>query len=210
MQQVLFQSEVVDREFGSNLLHVPTLLDWAKSNGFHLKTAPPIEGFEFAQVEALLVAIQRPFQSLSYDQAEEIVENHPELRNDPDRRGWHPSGLLGIDAHSKWRAIFKKATEAGELVLLDFTSKLPIVSKESQAVPAKETTAERGARRLALFEQEEKRDKVGALQRVATLEKVDRSNLGKELKKAREARGERKRHGGDWAGQLVRDGKRTP
>ena len=72
---------------------------------------------------------------------------------------------------------------------------------------AKETPAERRARWLDMFEAEEKREKRGALQRLANSEGVDRSNMGKDIAKARAERADQKR-AGVWASQLVQGGKR--
>lgn len=72
---------------------------------------------------------------------------------------------------------------------------------------AKETPAERRARWLDMFEAEEKLVKRGALQRLAKREGVDRSNMGKDIAKARAERADQKR-AGVWASQLVQDGKR--
>jgi len=66
-----------------------------------------------------------------------------------------------------------------------------IINKAAQpqaATPApvaKETPAERRARWLDMFEAEEKLVKRGALQRLAKREGVDRSNMGKDIAKAR-------------------------
>jgi len=75
--------------------------------------------------------------------------------------------------------------------------------------PDVETVEQRRERFLTMFEEEEKRGKRGALQRVADLVGGDRSNVGKDIKKALAARGEQKRAGGGWTSQLVQDGKRT-
>ncbi len=76
------------------------------------------------------------------------------------------------------------------------------------ALPAKETPAERRARWLAMFDEEKKREKRGALQRLADREGVDRSNMGKDIAKARLAR-DTQRRSGSWTSQLVQDGKHT-
>lgn len=84
------------------------------------------------------------------------------------------------------------------------------VPKPQAAAPApvaKETPAERRARWLDMFEAEEKREKRGALQRLANSEGVDRSNMGKDIAKARAERDTQRRAGG-WASQFVQDGKR--
>ena len=84
----------------------------------------------------------------------------------------------------------------------------PVAESASDAPVPQETPAERRARWLAMFEAEEKLEKRGALQRLADSEEVDRSNMGKAIKKARGERSEQKRAGA-WTAQLVQDGKRT-
>lgn len=79
-----------------------------------------------------------------------------------------------------------------------------------QAAPlAIETPRERRARLLDLFEAEEKRGKRGALQRLADREGIDRSNMRKDIEKARTLRAEQKRAGAQLYVQLVQSGKRT-
>lgn len=142
----LFHAELVDREFGSALLPVADLLEWAKLKRLHLKTEPPIDGFEFVQVEALLCAIERPFQGLTHEQAEEIATADPALRGDRATRVC-PAWLLGADAHLRWRKILMRATKAGELVLLDFLSKMPIeaMAKTAPVAQAPEKPLQRTA-----------------------------------------------------------------
>ena len=88
-----------------------------------------------------------------------------------------------------------------------------IINKAAQpqaATPApvaNETPAERRARWLDMFEAEEKLVKRGALQRLAKREGVDRSNMAKDIAKARAERADQKR-AGVWASQLVQGGKR--
>ena len=83
----------------------------------------------------------------------------------------------------------------------------PQATTPSPAPVVAETVEQRRARYLAMFETEEKREKRGALQRVADSEGVDRSNMRKDIDKARAARDEQKR-AGRWTSQLVQDGKR--
>jgi hypothetical protein len=80
--------------------------------------------------------------------------------------------------------------------------------EQSSAAPAPvETVEQRRARYLALLEHEEKSGTRGALTRVASREGVDRSNMSKDIEKARAAR-ELQTRAGAWASQLVQDGKR--
>ena len=74
--------------------------------------------------------------------------------------------------------------------------------------PEKEKPAERRARWLAMFEEEEQRARRGALQRLADREGADRSNMRKAIAKAREER-DTQRRAGTWAAQLVQNGKRA-
>lgn len=152
MKEILFQPVLAERngegEFGSHLLHVPTLLNWVKAKHLHLKTEPPIEGFEFAQVEALLCAIERPFAALTPEQARELVAADPELRDDR-AAAVSPAWLLGATAHLKWRQTITAATEAGALVLLDFASKMPVGAAKPAASVADESPTERDERMLA-------------------------------------------------------------
>ena len=83
----------------------------------------------------------------------------------------------------------------------------PVVTESAPV--AKETPAERRARRLAMFESEKKREPRGALQRLANREGVDRSNLGKEIKKAKAEQREQTQSG-LWPLHRVVDGKRIP
>ena len=83
----------------------------------------------------------------------------------------------------------------------------PVADSATMAPVVKETPAERRARWLAKFEAEEKREKRGALRRLADSEGVDRSNMSKDIAKARAERDTQRRAGG-WASQLVQDGRR--
>lgn len=103
--------------------------------------------------------------------------------------------VVGYDVHAL----------ADEYTAPESTQAEPQAAAPAQEV--KETPHERRARWLAMFEAEEKRVKRGALQRLADSEGVDRSNMGKDIAKAREERDTKRRAGG-WGSQLVQDGKR--
>lgn len=143
----LFHAELSERDFSSHVIHVGDLLDWTKSKHLHLRTTPPIEGYEFVQVEALLCAIERHAGDVTPDQALNIVLNHPVLKNDPVVTRYPDDvdptlcrWLLGAEAHRKWRELLTGAIAANELALLDFGSKLPIaepapmVTNQTEAV----------------------------------------------------------------------------
>lgn len=143
----LFHAELSEREFSSHLLHVGDLLQWAESKRLHLRTSPALDGFEFAQVEALLCAIERQMQDITPEQALEIVRADPALMADPaisrypdDISPITARWLLGAAAHKKWRELLSGAIEQHELTLLDFASKLPIDTAPAQT-PAPEQAA---------------------------------------------------------------------
>ncbi|MDB5889529.1 MAG: hypothetical protein JWP47_360 [Polaromonas sp.] len=106
---------------------------------------------------------------------------------------------MGLTYHS-WIDGYMAATKA----------KAPLRQDDTAAPTpmAAETVEQRRYRYLDMFEREEERGKRGALQRVANSEGIDRSNMRKDIEKARAARGAQRRAGG-WVSQLVQDGKRT-
>ena len=104
--------------------------------------------------------------------------------------------LLGTGAQQSHVAAQSPATPA------------PAPAEPAPVLPTKETPSERRVRWLAMFEKEERREKRGALQRLADREGVDRSNMSKDIAKAREER-DTQRRAGTWAAQLVQNGKRA-
>lgn len=86
-------------------------------------------------------------------------------------------------------------------------SKADAQAAADPATVAKETPMERRTRWLDMFEAEKKLGERGALQRLAHREGIDRSNMGKAIKKAKKERDTQSR-AGEWASQLVQDGKR--
>lgn len=85
-------------------------------------------------------------------------------------------------------------------------------AKDTEAPAPKETVEQRRARYLAMFTEEERINKRGALQRVTEREKkqnpnADRSNIGKDIEKARGTAKAQKQANG-WTSQLVHDGKK--
>ena len=135
---ILFHPDLVDREFGSHLIAVSKLTDWAAKRGLEVDTQPPIGGFQFVQVEAFLCAIERAARESTRDeqQAAAIIQATPHLAHDRAAEV-APRWLVGADAHLQWRRLLERAVEAGELVLLHFGSKLPVeASTKPEAAPA--------------------------------------------------------------------------
>ena len=110
------------------------------------------------------------------------------------------AGLVHLDWLNEWG-------ESRKPPHVFSTASAPEPQAATPAPVAKETPAERRARWLDMFEAEEKLVKRGALQRLAKREGVDRSNMAKDIAKARAERADQKR-AGVWASQLVQDGKR--
>ena len=132
LSNVLFHSGIVDHDFGSHLLSVAKLTAWAQTKDLELVTLPPIDGFRFVQVEALLCAIERAVSSSTKDhEAAAIVQFTPNLAQDRAAE-IAPLWLVGADAHHQWRSLIKQAVQAGELSLLNYGSKLPIKETDTQ------------------------------------------------------------------------------
>lgn len=106
------------------------------------------------------------------------------------------------DVLARWVQMTRASTQ------YEFIKPAPQASTETTA-PMVETPKERRARLLEQLEILEKRQKRGALQRLADMENIDRSNLGKQIRTARKERDEQAR-AGNWATQFVSAGKRRP
>lgn len=175
MQDTWFHPDIVDREFGSHLLHVPQFLEWLKSQNLVVPPfSRPIEDYEFVQVEMLLSAIAN-LSSVTPEQALAVVMTIPELSAhrlhdiDPDdeyieRVGKLPvrgdaifaRWQLGARASLAWRKLIAAGVRTQWLTLLDFASKLPIEQSEAIAccdlvvkpgqVPAVESSESQDAR----------------------------------------------------------------
>ena len=111
------------RHFGSAVLDTQHLLTWLDDSRRRL----PIKlSLEFVQAEWLLSAIQRQVQdSLSREEALEVVQADPLLR-DHEMADISPQWLLGGEAYRRWSLLLAEAVDAGELVLLEYSSKLPL------------------------------------------------------------------------------------
>lgn len=124
MNDVLFHSELAEREHGTDLLSVPELIQWAEGLGGQLRTEPDFRGFACVQIEALLCAIGAPFDALTLDEARTLVAANPELATHR-AADVAPKWLLSADAQRQWRKTIDDAIEAGDLIPLDFQSRLP-------------------------------------------------------------------------------------
>lgn len=141
-------------------------------------------------------------------------------KNEPARRALRHWALVALESGAKHHQDISKAvvhltentvtTSRAETLPSGDADGAPTQGAATPAAKAqsKETPKTRRERWLAMYEAEAKRKKHGALQRVADSEGVDRSNMGKDIAKAREARDEEKRSG-SWASHLVKDGRRA-
>lgn len=146
-------ADLLPRPFGSALLHVPTLGNWLKEKELHMNAGPLLSDCEFIQVEMLLCAVgEAAIEGITHEQASAIVANDSALRMSFIGKGHsqetkemltgklatYDAGdgeeiLMGAHftissaAHRKWRELIAKSVDSGELVLLDFASKLPLV-----------------------------------------------------------------------------------
>lgn len=118
------------REFGSSLFSVEDFFKWLHENNLRILTDPDIKNLEFIQIEGLLCAIERAAGRVERDEALEIVKNDPSLINHRMAE-INPSWLVGAESHRKWRVRINEAVSAGELVPLDYGSKLPIELPET-------------------------------------------------------------------------------
>lgn len=147
----LFNKYLCERDFGSAIFHVKTFQKWATDRGFHLRTTPSLDDYEFAQVEALLCAIEVGAAPQSPEDARAIIDSKPELIGhvvaerfpEPDQTHvW----LVGADAHLQWRKLIEQAIVNGELQLLDGASYLPVSNQPTEPIKHIETDVERHQR----------------------------------------------------------------
>jgi hypothetical protein len=126
------------------------------------------------------------------------------------RRARAVASIAALDCEMKATATAAKTKSEAWLkaMVRQLLLPAPVLAPATPGAVAKETTKQRRARWLDWSGEGER----GAVQRVYEREllinpKADRSNIGKEIKKALEEKDADKR-GGDWTAQLVRSGKR--
>lgn len=123
--KVLSHPDLHCRDFGSSLLSVADFQEWLKEHRLRIFTAPKIDDFDFVQVESLLCAVESAAGEITDAEAKEIVNADPFLAKDRMAIA-APRWLVSADAHRKWRIKITQALLDGQLVLLDFGSKLPV------------------------------------------------------------------------------------
>lgn len=147
----LFNKYLCEREFGSAVLHVETFQKWAVAKGLHLRTAPALGEYEFAQVESLLCAIERGAAPQTPEDARAIIDSKPELAGhnvavrfpEPDHSHvW----LVGAEAHLQWRRLIERAITDDELQLLDGASYLPVSSRLAASPEAPKSNEQNAVR----------------------------------------------------------------
>jgi hypothetical protein len=123
--KVLSHAGLHGRDFGSSLLAVEDLKGWLSANRLRMFTAPPIDDYDFVQVECLLVAVEHAAGNITDEEAQQIVDADPFLAQDQMAK-IAPRWLVSAEAHRKWRIKLTHAMIRGELSALDFGSKLPV------------------------------------------------------------------------------------
>lgn len=154
--EILFHNGLCGREFGSAVLGVPQLLEWAASKGYGLRAEPHIQDYDYVQVENLLCAIERSLSRETPETAEALIKCDPSLKPDfselaaamePEAAeaclnvmDEAPVWNVGASTHLEWRKILSAAFEAGELQPLKYNSLTPIAPAK-QPAPAPKVKA---------------------------------------------------------------------
>lgn len=136
VQNTLFDSKLFVGSFGSYLLHISSLLNWANSKGLYFpETNPPIESYKFVQVELLLREYVRDNLSITPMDGFRAVQINPELKN--EKFAQHPVTarfLLATYGSNKMINRIVESIETGELKILNFEDKAPITDKQLDAL----------------------------------------------------------------------------
>jgi hypothetical protein len=131
---MLFNEYLCTREFGSAVLSVPELYKWLNGKNLHLVTEPPLNEYDYAQVESVLCAIERSASRVAKaDKAAFVVATIPALSQQNPVAEIAPAWLLGADAAQQWREDFRNAFENEELALLDAFSLRPVTTINAPA-----------------------------------------------------------------------------
>jgi hypothetical protein len=129
------------RDFGSALLNADHLAEWLTLRRLRCPISLPAA---YVQVEWLLSAIQRHTEdSVTNAEAVEIVRTSSRLSSHRCA-GTNAAWLLGGEAYVQWSALLHQAVSSGELVLLDFSSKLPATLTKVIPEAAQEDEGSRG------------------------------------------------------------------
>lgn len=120
-------NHAVDDFFGDNLFSVRHLMAWLDAKGFALPVSHRINSYAFAQVCALLSELQDyAYDNLSNEKSHALARRdltHPENFYPPASRM-----KVSFAAANQWRELFIAAVSNGELKLLDYASKLPVLA----------------------------------------------------------------------------------
>jgi hypothetical protein len=123
-------SDAGDEFFGDNVFSVRHLMLWLDRKGLALPVRCGITEYLFVQVCALLNEIQSyAYESITHEKSVSLVMRDVE----GDERFYEPISKVKISCHvaHQWREILVKSVSAGDLTLLDYASKLPVVAAAS-------------------------------------------------------------------------------
>ncbi|MDP3514177.1 MAG: hypothetical protein Q8S20_15670, partial [Sulfuritalea sp.] len=136
--KTLFHHELCSREFGTAVLHVPTLLAWAKSKGLVFPVDSLLADLDYVQAEALIAVVANSCGGLSDRDAVGRLAAAPDLVRKSiadqalaadiiaDPSADYARGVLGAEASHQWRKVLDHAIDGHELVLRDPHSLLPV------------------------------------------------------------------------------------
>lgn len=139
--RTLFDGVLCEREFGAASVTTEQLIGWAKTKGIRLPaTYPSLNGYDAAQLEALLCAIEwaakgdAPGDGMPVISDEAAMVMATSISTDDKRKReraaenpGYARWLLGANAHLQWRKLLEAALAAGELNTFDFHTGLPLV-----------------------------------------------------------------------------------
>lgn len=129
--EMLEFSNADDEYFGDNVFSVKHLLAWLDAKGLVLPVYGSVKSGMFVQVCALLSEVQNyAYETISDEKAYALALRglaHPENFYKPASRI-----KISFDAAGQWRDMLISAVQSGELMLLDYASKLPVLAPASE------------------------------------------------------------------------------
>lgn len=117
-------SDLTDEDFGDAVIATTFLQKWAQDQGTALPIDPAVLRHEFLQVSALLAEIEAfAFRSIPAHKANALtLARRPE---DDHSHVGRSRIQVSTSVETQWRRRMLDAVTTGELVLLDYASKLP-------------------------------------------------------------------------------------
>jgi hypothetical protein len=115
-----------DEFFGDHVFSVRHLMQWLDAKGLALPIQPGITEHLFVQVCALLCEIQSyAYESISHEKSVSIVRR--QMRENDRFHAPIARVKISCDVAAQWRSMLVEAVGEGELTLLNYASKLPVI-----------------------------------------------------------------------------------